>query len=142
MRQFYLPINCPRAVCNSRLLGCHFSIFCMSRSQSISSYYFPNSNMLRDQITDIKFVFPRISFTKMLLGQGAFSSIINCQVCFWWHLVRFFFLIFFLGYCHILQAKLQQYMNHELPDVQADFRKGRGTRDQIANICWIIEKSK
>ena len=40
----------------------------------------------------------------------------------------------------ILQAWLQQYMNHELPDVQAGFRKGRGTRDQIANICWIIEK--
>ena len=42
----------------------------------------------------------------------------------------------------ILQAKLQQYMNHELPDVQAGFRKGRGTRDQIANICWIIETSR
>ena len=41
----------------------------------------------------------------------------------------------------ILQAKLQQYMNHEIPDVQAGFRKGRGTRDQIANICWIIKKS-
>ena len=40
----------------------------------------------------------------------------------------------------ILQARLQQYMNHELPDVQAGFRKSRGTRDQIANICWIIEK--
>ena len=40
----------------------------------------------------------------------------------------------------ILQARLQQYMNRELPDVQADFRKGRGTRDQIANIHWIIEK--
>ena len=40
----------------------------------------------------------------------------------------------------ILQARLQQYMNQELPDVQAGFRKGRGTRDQIANICWIIEK--
>ena len=40
----------------------------------------------------------------------------------------------------ILQAWFQQYMNHELPDVQAGFRKGRGTRDQIANICWIIEK--
>ena len=38
----------------------------------------------------------------------------------------------------ILQARLQQYMNHELPDIQAGFRKGRGTRDQIANICWII----
>ena len=38
----------------------------------------------------------------------------------------------------ILQARLLQYMNHELPDVQAGFRKGRGTRDQIANICWII----
>ena len=40
----------------------------------------------------------------------------------------------------ILQAKLQQYVNHELPDVQAGFRKGRGTRDQIANIHWIIGK--
>ena len=42
----------------------------------------------------------------------------------------------------ILQARLQQYVNHELPDVQAGFRKGRGTRDQIANICWITEKAK
>ena len=42
----------------------------------------------------------------------------------------------------ILQARLQQYMNHELPDVQAGFRKGRGTRDQIANICWLIEKAR
>ena len=42
----------------------------------------------------------------------------------------------------ILQAKLQQYVNHELPDVQVGFRKGRGTRDQIANICWIIEKAR
>ena len=40
----------------------------------------------------------------------------------------------------ILQARLQQYMNHELPDVQAGFRKGRGTRDQTTNIHWIIEK--
>ena len=40
----------------------------------------------------------------------------------------------------ILQARLQQYVNHELPDVQAGFRKGRGTRDQTANISWIIEK--
>ena len=42
----------------------------------------------------------------------------------------------------IVQASLQQYMNHELPDVQAGFRKGRGTRDQIANICWIIKKAR
>jgi len=42
----------------------------------------------------------------------------------------------------ILQARLQQYMNHELPDVQAGFRKGRGTRGQIANICWIIKKAR
>ena len=40
----------------------------------------------------------------------------------------------------ILQARLQQYVNHEFPDVQAGFRKGRGTRDQIVNILWIIEK--
>ena len=42
----------------------------------------------------------------------------------------------------ILQARLQQYMNCELPDVQADFRKGRGTRDQNANVLWIIEKAR
>ena len=42
----------------------------------------------------------------------------------------------------ILQARLQQYVNRELPDVQVGLRKGRGTRDQIANICWIIEKAR
>ena len=42
----------------------------------------------------------------------------------------------------ILQARLQQYMNCEIPDVQDGFRKGRGARDQIANICWIIEKAR
>ena len=42
----------------------------------------------------------------------------------------------------IIQARLQQYMNHELPDVQAGFRKGRGTKDQIANIRWIINKTR
>ena len=42
----------------------------------------------------------------------------------------------------ILQARLKQYVNRELPDVQAGFRKGRGTRDQIANICWIMEKAR
>ena len=41
-----------------------------------------------------------------------------------------------------LQSRLQQYVNHELSDVQAGFRKGRGTRDQIAHICWIIEKAR
>ena len=41
-----------------------------------------------------------------------------------------------------LQARLQQYVNHELPDVQAGFRKGRGARDQIANSCWVIEKGR
>ena len=42
----------------------------------------------------------------------------------------------------ILHARLQQYVNHELPDVQAGFRKGRGTRDQVANIRWIMEKAR
>ena len=42
----------------------------------------------------------------------------------------------------ILQARLQQFVNHELPDAQAGFRKGRGTRDQIPNILWIIEKAR
>ena len=42
----------------------------------------------------------------------------------------------------ILQARLQQYVNRELPDIQAGFRKGRGTRDQIANLCWIMKKQE
>ena len=42
----------------------------------------------------------------------------------------------------IIQARAQQYVNREFPDVQAGFRKGRGTRDQIANICWVIEKAR
>ena len=42
----------------------------------------------------------------------------------------------------IIQARLQEYVNHELSDAQAGFRKGRGTRDQIANICWITEKAR
>ena len=42
----------------------------------------------------------------------------------------------------ILQASFQQYVSRELPDIQAEFRKGRGSRDQIANICWIIEKAR
>ena len=42
----------------------------------------------------------------------------------------------------ILQARLQEYMDHKLPDAQTGFRKGRGTRDQIVNICWIIEKAR
>ena len=46
------------------------------------------------------------------------------------------------GMLKILQARLQQYVNGELPDGQAGFRKGRGTRDQIANICWVIEKAR
>ena len=46
------------------------------------------------------------------------------------------------GILKILQSRLQQYMNQELPDMQAGFRKGGGTRDQFANICWIIEKAK
>ena len=43
---------------------------------------------------------------------------------------------------NILQARLQQYVNHEIPDIQVSFRRGRGARDQIANICWIIKKAK
>ena len=46
------------------------------------------------------------------------------------------------GMLKILQARLQQYVNRELPDVQAGFRKGRGTRDEIANLCWIMEKAR
>ena len=58
--------------------------------------------------------------------------------------VSFFlsFLIMVIILWGAIQARLQQYVNCELPDVQAGFRKGRGTRDQIANICWIIEKTR
>ena len=50
--------------------------------------------------------------------------------------------LLFIRTFKILQVRLQQYMNHELPDVQAGFRKGRGTRHQIANVCWITEKAR
>ena len=65
----------------------------------------------------------------------------QCQRCSYYHTIAF------IPHASkvvlkILQARLQQYMNHELPDVQAGFRKGRGVRDQIANICWIIEKAR
>ena len=53
-----------------------------------------------------------------------------------------FSIIFYVVLYKILQTRLQQYVNHELPDVQAGFRKGRGTRDQIANIHWIIKKAR
>ena len=64
----------------------------------------------------------------------------------------FLFLDYFISRCssfycalpilHFLQTRLQQYVNRELPDVQAGFRKGRGNKDQIANICWIMEKAR
>ena len=60
----------------------------------------------------------------------------NAQTTAQWHLSHT--LVMF----KILQTRLQQYVNRELPDVQTGFRKGRGTRDQIANICWIIEKAR
>ena len=65
----------------------------------------------------------------------------QCQKCSNYHTVA---LISHAGkvMLKILQARLQQYVNHELPDVQAGFRKGRGTRDQIANIRWIMEKAR
>ena len=65
----------------------------------------------------------------------------NAKECLNYHMIA---LIFHASkvMLKILQARLQQYMNHELPDVQAGFRKGRGTRDQIANIHWIIEKAR
>ena len=60
--------------------------------------------------------------------------------------LKFFFYLVALGLSKvmlkILQARLQQYMNRELPDFQAGFRKSRGTRDQIANICWIIKEAR
>ena len=65
----------------------------------------------------------------------------QCQKCSNYHTIA---LISYTGkvMLKILQMKLQQYMNQELPDVQAGFRKERETRDQIVNICWIIEKAR
>ena len=65
----------------------------------------------------------------------------NAKECFNYHTIA---LISHTGkvMLKILQARLQQYVNHELPDVQAGFRKGRETRNQIASICWIIEKAR
>ena len=80
-------------------------------------------------------------FVTLRTGKGQFSSQSQRKEC--------------LNYCtvslishaskimlKILQARLPQYMNLEIPDVQAEFRKGRGTRDQTANICWIIEQAR
>ena len=75
-------------------------------------------------------------------GQFSFQSLrVNAKECSNYHTIA---LISHASkvMLKILQAKLQQYVNHELSDVQAGFRKGRGTRDQIANICWIIEKAR
>ena len=65
----------------------------------------------------------------------------QCQECSNYHRIA---LISHAGrvMLQIIQARLQQFVNYELPDVQAGFRKGRGTRDQIANICWIIKKQE
>ena len=60
-----------------------------------------------------------------------------------WNFLLFFVQEFYnFHIMFILQARLQQYVNREIPDVQAGFRKGRGTRDQIVNICWIMEKAR
>ena len=89
------------------------------------------------------------------IGISALASVLPKNIQDWFPLLIFLpailipscassslvFLMMYSAYIH-LQARLQQYVNRELPDVQAGFRKGRGTRDQIANICWIIEKAR
>ena len=78
------------------------------------------------------------NFQSYLMRNGAYSSGLSM-----YHFVEIWQLkIHHTIMVWILQARLQQYVNHELPDVQAGFRKGRGTRDQIANIHWIIEKAR
>ena len=74
-------------------------------------------------------------------GKGQFSFQSNVKKCLNYHIIA---LISHASKAilKILQARLQQYVNRELPDVQAGFRKGRNTRDQIANMSWIIEKAK
>ena len=78
------------------------------------------------------------SLGKTLLAFALLHFVLHGQIC----LLLQVFLDFLLVMLKILQARHQQYMNRELPDVQAGFRKGRRTRDQVANICWIIEKEE
>ena len=78
------------------------------------------------------------SLGKTLLVFALLHFVLHGQIC----LLLQVFLDFLLVMLKILQARHQQYMNRELPDVQAGFRKGRRTRDQVANICWIIEKEE
>ena len=66
--------------------------------------------------------------------EGQYQRMLNCTIVLISHASKIML--------KILQARLQQYVNRELPDVQGVFRKGRGTRDQIANIRWIIEKAR
>ena len=75
--------------------------------------------------------------TKVING---LNIIINIPIPFFTEIEKT--ILNFKAMLKILQARLQQYVNCELPDVQAGSRKGRGTRDQIANICWIIEKAR
>ena len=79
--------------------------------------------------------------SKVATGQEKVSFHSNAKECSNYHTIA---LISHAGKAMLktLQARLQQYVNHKLPDVQAGFRKGRGTRDQIANIHWIIEKAR
>ena len=84
------------------------------------------------------FLWPVHSFGKTVLAFALLHFVLQGQIC----LLLQVFLDFLLVMLKILQARHQQYMNRELPDVQAGFRKGRRTRDQVANICWIIEKEE
>ena len=83
--------------------------------------------------SDVATGLEKFSFHPNLKEDNAKEYLNNCKIALISHTSKMF---------KILQARLQQYVNHELPDVQAGFRKGSGTRDQIANIHWIIEKAR
>ena len=103
-------------------------------------------------LMEYQFIFP----TSMFDGSSCtVSSTLSIFTCILWYLSVAFFAFTNDCWCYsftyalaskamlrILQARLQQYVNHELPSVQAGFRKGRGTKDQIANIRWIMEKAR
>ena len=110
--------------------GIPVEIFQILRDDSVkvlnSNLSFPNSNLENSEAaTGLE----KVSFIP-IPKKG------NAKECSNYHTIAF------ISHTSKVMLKIQQYVNHELPDVQADFRKGKGTRDQIANICWIIKKAR
>ena len=129
-------------------LGCHFLLRGIFQAQGLNllfSLFLPNCNLLEvTEVTQYASKFGKLSSDQQDWKRSVFIPIPkkdNAKECSNYHTIA---LISHASkvMLKILQVRLQQQVNHELPDVQAGFRKGRGTRDQIANIRWIIEKAR